>query len=263
VLAHSDPFRAARLVGRVRNKADLLGAHIVLLMDIAAERPLWIPTFNYDFPRTRVFDVRFDEAQLGPLPEQFRNTTAAWRSPVPIFSIAGTGARPEIEWGDNTDPFGESSMFARLVESDGVILYYGSTFRYSTIVHYAERVSGGPAYRYDKLFPGRVVNTDGTSARGSLCYHVRPLGTGLDYNWAGLLQRALAAGVCRHVEGHDELVAASARDLCSLWVAAMKADPLALLDASSRAWVAPALDDLGRRFLLGDFGAPEPLWSPE
>jgi aminoglycoside N3'-acetyltransferase len=73
-------------------------------------------------------------------------------TPIPIFSVSGTGDLPDVEWGNDTDPFGSKSIFAKLSELDGVILYYGDTFHYNTIVHYAERVSGGPAYRYDKVF---------------------------------------------------------------------------------------------------------------
>ncbi len=259
MFVHSDPFRTARLVERSRNRASYLTSHVTMMRDIGDGRDLWLPAFNYDFPRTRVFDVLADEAQLGPLPEHFRVTASEWRSPVPIFSAAGIGSDPQIEWGDNTDPFGDSSLFAKLVAMDGVILCYGETFAYNTILHYAERTAGGPAYRYDKVFPGRVVMRDGTSVRGTLCYHVRPFGTGLDYDWPRLLEEALGAGVCRRVDGCAELLAASAGGLCELWVNALSADPLALLDSRSRAWVEPALEDLGRRFLIGDFESPEPL----
>lgn len=260
VFVHSDAFRTARLVQRGRNRAEFLTAHITLLRDISVGRDLWIPTFNYDFPKTRVFDVSTDPAELGPIPEHFRTTAADWRTPVPIFSVAGIGTTPAVGWGDNTDPFDDNSIFGKLVESDGAVLYYGDTFSCNTIIHYAERTSGGPAYRYDKAFPGRVVMPDGTSERGSLCYHVRPLGTGLDYDWPGLLESALAAGVCRRVDGHGDLLVASARGLCELWLMQLKVDPLALLDAKTRVWVEPALEDLGRRFMLGDFESPEPLY---
>lgn len=262
VFVHSDPFRTARLIDRSRDRAAFLTAHTTLLRDFAGERDLWIPTFNYDFPRSRVFDVGLDAAQIGPIPEHFRKTAAVWRTPIPIFSVAGVGADPGITWGDDTDPFGKESIFAKLIESDGVILYYGDTFAYNTIIHHVERGPGSPVYRYDKLFPGRVVTHEGSSVRGSLCYHVRPLGTMLDYDWPGMLERALSAGVCRRVEGHAEILAASARGLCDLWKGELKSDPLALLDAASRKWVEPALEDLGRRFMLGDFESPEPLWSP-
>ncbi|MDQ3242296.1 MAG: AAC(3) family N-acetyltransferase [Gemmatimonadota bacterium] len=258
VFTHSDPFRAARLVAPSRDRVAYLDAHLTLLRDSTADRGLWIPTFNYEFPKTRSFDVARSPSELGPLPERFRTHAAAWRTPVPIFSIAGIGAQPRVAWAEETDPFGNESIFAQLVANDGVVLYYGETFHYSTLVHYAERMRGGPPYRYDMIFPGTVVTADGTVVAGSLIYHVRPLGTGLEYDWAGMLASALESGVCRRLDEHPGVLAASARGICDLWGEWMRRDPLALLDSRTRTWVEPALEDLGRGFLIGDFESPEP-----
>jgi aminoglycoside 3-N-acetyltransferase len=257
VFVHSDPFRAARLVKAVRDRNVYLDSHIALLRNAAGDRALWIPTFNYDFPRTGVFDVRQSESQLGPLPERFRIAAAGWRTPIPIFSIAGIGRASQPRWGFMTDPFGADSIFADLVRSDGVVLYYGETFHYNTLVHYAERASGGPVYRYDKIFPGRVIMADGTSHDGSLNYHVRPMGTGLEYDWPRLLDEAVAAGVCRRLEGAPEILAASASQLNELWISDMKRDPFALLDSTTRQWAEPRVNALGRRFEVSDFETPE------
>jgi aminoglycoside N3'-acetyltransferase len=253
VFVHSDPLRAASLVPATRDKKAFLDSHVALLREISADRSLVSPAFNYDFPRTRLFDVNSDPAQLGPIPEHFRSTAAEWRTHVPIFSVAGIGPVPQIPWGDRTDPFGPESIFAWLIANDGVILYYGGTFHYNTIVHYAERQAGGPPYRYDKIFEGDVRAPSGDVEHGSLNYHVRPLNTGLDYEWPVLLQQALDAGVCRRLDRYPQILAASARHLCDSWVKAMQRDPLALLDAATRKWVEPKLDDLGRRFEIGDF----------
>ena len=262
VLVHSDPFRAARMVKPVRDRTAFLDAHIAVLRGAAAGRSLWLPAFNYDFPRTFVFDVRASESQLGPIPERFRVSAAEWRTPIPIFSIAGIGQDPQPRWAAGTDPFGEDSIFAELVRRDGVVLYYGDTFHYNTLVHYSERVSGGPVYRYDKLFPGRVIMGDGSVVEGSLDYHVRPLGTGLDYDWSRLLDEAIDAGVCRRLESTPEILAASAKALNELWVTSIRKDSLSLLDDKTRKWVEPAIDELGRRFVISDFESPEPAWRP-
>lgn len=256
VFVHSDPFRAARLVPQTRNREGLLDSHLALLAAATGGRALWMPAFNYDFSRTRSFDVGRDASQLGPLPERFRTTVAEWRTEIPIFSAAGAGDQPSIVWAEGTDPFGRDSLFGRLAESDGVILYYGDTFHYNTVVHYAERVTGGPPYRYDKLLPGTVTRADGTRASGSLNYHVRPLGKGLDYAWPSLLQRALNAGACVRLARHPEVMASSARTLTRFFVDEMTADPLALLDDETRRWVEPRLDELGRRFVISDFEEP-------
>ncbi|MDP9176300.1 MAG: AAC(3) family N-acetyltransferase [Gemmatimonadota bacterium] len=252
VFVHSDAFRVAQLVSRTRDRESYLDAHLALLVDAAAGRPLWTPAFNYDFPRTAVFDIRETPAQLGPLPERFRLFRSAWRTAVPIFSVAGTGPEPLIAWGPDTDPFGGDSIFARLVAEDGVILYYGDTFHYNTIVHYAER-SFGPAYRYDKVFPGRVTRADGTASDGTLVYHVRPLDKRVEYDWPGILSRALAAGACVRSAEHPQIFAAGAGTLVRFLVEEMKDEPLGLLDDETRAWVGPALEKLGRRFVIEDF----------
>jgi aminoglycoside N3'-acetyltransferase len=208
-----------------------------------------------------VFDVTNDPAQLGPIPEHFRVRCSKWRTDIPIFSLSGIGSAPSAEFGDHTDPFGDDSAFAELVRGGGVILYYGNTFHFNTIVHHAERVAGGPPYRYDKIFPGIVRRADGSERNGSLKYHVRPLGSGLDYDWTAILDRAVAAGATRRLADSPEILAASGRVLVDFLVEEMRADPLALLDAKSRKWVAPALDELGRRFTISDFESPEPILS--
>ncbi len=253
VFVHSDPFRAARMVKPVRDRTAFLDAHIDVICHAGCERSLWVPAFNYDFPRTGLFDVRASESQLGPIPERFRTAAAAWRTAIPIFSIAGIGYNPQPRWGIATNPFGPESIFAELVNQDGVVLYYGDTFHYNTLVHYSERVSGGPLYRYDKLFPGRVVMADGSTAEGSLDYHVRPLNTGLDYDWPRLKTEAIDAGVLRHLDDYPEILAASAKGLNDLWVSNLASDPFSLLDEKTRAWAEPQLTKLGRRFLISDF----------
>ena len=257
VFVHSDPFRAARLVKPVRDRDGYLDSHIALLREAAGTRSLWLPAFNYEFGKSRVFDVQRSESQLGPLPERFRVSHAQWRTPIPIFSVAGIGGQPRQIWGNDTDPFGSDSMFAQLAGENGVILYYGDTFHYNTLVHHAERVVGGPVYRYDKIFPGLVMMSDGGEIAGSLNYHVRPLGTGLEYDWPRLLDEAVAAGVCRRLEANPEILAASALQLCDLWVRDMKRDPYALLDEKTRKWVEPAIEELGRRFIVSDFEEPQ------
>jgi aminoglycoside N3'-acetyltransferase len=258
VFVHADPFGAARLIEPTRNRRELLSRHLALIQSAAGEHAVWMPAFNYDYPKTAVFRVADDPCQLGPVPEQFRTEAAEWRTPIPIFSVAGREDEPQISWGNLTDPFGSDSIFAELVSRNGVILYYGRTFHYNTIVHYSERQAGGPPYRYDKIFPGTVVLSNGVNVEGSLKYHVRPLGRGLDYDWPGLLARAMSERVCVPLDAYPEILAASATSLNEFFIELIRRDPLGLLDSPTRSWVEPALSDLGRRFELSDFESPEP-----
>ncbi|MFL6618958.1 MAG: AAC(3) family N-acetyltransferase [Povalibacter sp.] len=236
---------------------QFLDAHIDMICHAGCERSLWMPAFNYDFPRTQLFDVKASESQLGPIPERFRTAASTWRTAIPIFSVSGIGYDPQPRWDFGTDPFGPQSIFAELVNQDGVVLYYGDTFHYNTLVHYSERASGGPLYRYDKLFLGRVVMPDGSIVEGSLDYHVRPMNMGLDYDWPRLRNDAECAGVLRHLDGYPEILAASARGLNALWMSNLDKDPFSLLDQPTRSWAEPQVNKLGRRFLISDFETTE------
>ena len=86
---------------------------------------------------------------------------------------------------------------------------------------------------------------------------MHPYGTGLDYDWPRLEEEAIERGVLRRLEGHPEILVASARGLSDLWVGEMRQDPFALLDEKTRRWVEPAIEELGRRFVITDFEAPE------
>ena len=69
------------------------------------------------------------------------------------------------------------------------------------------------------------------------------------------------AGVCVRLDGHPEILAASARALTLHWVRAMRDDPFSLLDEKTQKWVRLAHEETGRRFMIGDFESPEPPQS--
>jgi aminoglycoside 3-N-acetyltransferase len=255
VFIHSDALATRHLVPRSTDRVALLEAHLVRIEAIVAGRDLWFPTFNYGYPGSGVFDVCNDRSELGPISEHFRTARANWRTRTPMFSASGTGARPPAA--DNVppliNPFGPESIFASLCESDGSILWYGAPFSAATIIHYAEARSGGPSYRYDKDFPGEVVERDHRWAT-TLRSHVRPMEMPFGYAWSRLFANASRQGVVSTVDGaHGVCLWSRARDLVRTWLELMADDPLALLEADTRAWVAPKLERLGRRFELRDF----------
>lgn len=254
MLVHCDAFRAAGFVPRSRSRGELLSSHLDALERLAHGRDLWIPTFNYDFLRTGTFDSSSDPSQVGPITEAFRVSRAAWRTPTPVFNFAGTGGPPptELEQGSVVDPFDSSSLFALAGSLDGSVAWYGATLSSTTLLHHAERLAGGPIYRYDKPFRG-VIRHEGCSTQLTLLYHVRPTGHHLDYDWPRLDRETIDAGVVRRIGNREHARWAPAQLLIDFWVARLREDPLALLDQESRAWVDPRLQQLGRPFLLGDF----------
>ena len=254
VLVISNLMRAGTPYPRSVDRKEILNAHMEFLQQAIEDRDLWMHSFNYDFPHSRTFDVANEPSQVGPLTEHFRKNVAQWRSTTPIFPFAGTGEAPTEDIGPEIDPFGESSPFARFARQDGVVFFYGANVNTATIMHYAERVEGGPAYRYDKLFPGHVTLAGGSVRDVTLRYHVRPWESGLDYDHDRNQSDLMDAGVLRSWQsGPVRYLAASAKDLVSFWVGRLADDPVCLLDDQSRLWVEPMLERLGRRFELEDF----------
>jgi aminoglycoside 3-N-acetyltransferase len=256
VWVHSDLLVAGRFIERIRDREALLQRHLGFLKGAADGRDLWLPCFNYDYPKTRQFDARTAVCQLGPLGEYFRTHEARWRTADPIFSVAGLGSQPEYHSASTeVDPFDRSSAFAELCDRDGTVLFYGAPFSSVTIIHYAERKGGGPVYRYDKMFPGSVTEMAGNTRSINYCYHVRPWGKHLGYDWDRIVQDATSAGILQSLDREQRCVArmARARDLIEYWVEQVRQDPLYLLDTASRQWVQPQFETLGRRFLISDF----------
>lgn len=259
VLAHTDVFRTLGAVEKSSNAAELLGRHVALLERVADGRQLVFPTFNYDFTKTGRYSVDDDASQVGALSDFARRDWSSWRTRTPVFNFCGRGESLDPVVADATesmDPFGPNSVFGRIADADGTVILYGVGFDRFTAVHYAEVCAGRPVYRYDKTFPGEILDRRYPPRAVSLLYHVRPLGRGLEYDWARLEQDALSRGHAVRVAapGATAIVVRLA-DLVRYWTSRLDEDPLFLLDGPTRAWVEPKFRELGRRFHLEDFEA--------
>ena len=252
-LVHSDIFYGFKFDGKL-GRQQLLEAHWWAIKKMVGGRPVWMPAFNYDFPKTKQFDVLHSKSQVGVLPEFFRTKIANWRSDVPIFSFCGNDERPFVNYLQIIDPFDETSFFDKLVNNNGVIIYYGPNLNCSTILHYCERISKNLVYRYDKFFLGEIINENGFAENVTLKYHVRPRNKVLEYDWEmfefdltkqGLLQSFDDDGF--HIKFIKVL------PLVNYWITKIKEDSLSLLSKESRHWVSSKLNELGRAFQLSDF----------
>ncbi len=291
MLAHADVFRARAAITNTSDPNLMLERHMGSLLTIAGERALFLPVFNYDYPRSRVYDVAEAPSQVGVLTEHARQNMPGVRCGPPIFNfftnatsaVAASLAVAEAMSGAAQaafdmavarvsglpcnqasasataaplvlDPFGSDTVFGLIHRADGVVMMYGAPFNSFTAIHYIERLSGGPLYRYDKLFPGKVLHGNGVLQPVVLDYHCRPMGKSLEYDWARLRAEVEEAGILKSVKvPGSEVLLINLAQICSFWLEKLKADPLYLLDAQSRAWVEPELARLGRRFVVSDF----------
>ena len=131
---------------------------------------------------------------------------------------------------------------------------YGADFSRFTAIHFVERLSGGPLYRYDKLFTGVVKDSHGDTKGVTLVYHCRPKGEYLEYDWQSLETDAIALGLIRPLvmQGNATLLV-DLKGLCDHWLQKLAQDPCYLLDKQTKLWVRPRLEELGRRFKVSDY----------
>jgi len=254
VLVHSDMFRVRSAVRHCSSIEHMLSTHIDLLTHLVTEDRLVFPTFNYDYLRRGVYDIGQDCSQIGPLSEYARTSWSDWRSMIPVFNFCGKGScKNESFHNCIVDPFGDESFFSDLYNEAGSLLFYGSTMASATAVHYIERKSGGPVYRYDKWFSGLIVNND-SSQHATLKYHCRPQGCSLEYDFQKIELHLTLEGLIKAIELPGFTVKlVNYKAMVDFLVDKMNEDALFLLDKNSYQWVSEKLSLLGRRFEVNDF----------
>lgn len=235
------------------DRQQFLANHYSVIRQMTGEARLWFPAFNYKFPGTRVFDQQGDRSEVGHLSEYIRTDVTTWRTPVPVFSVVGTGDQPELPATPAIDAFGTGSIFHPLVEQDGFVFNYGCDLGSLTLIHYTESIAKSP-YRYEKNFTGRMIDLAGEESDTTVRFHVRPQDREMTYDWPMLQADLKQQGMLEAFGGDGrEFQIISAGALHEYWLDKLTDNPLFFLTDKTRNWVEPMLAKLGRPFTLADF----------
>ena len=176
LLVHSDVKRtvvAARRAGVALTPDDILDSFILALGNAGT---VILPLFNFDFPASKLFDIRNTPSQMGVLTEIARQRTGAVRTGHPIYSFAVIGQEKELFRGvDNESGYGDDSPFALLHKLGGKIASLDLEDQDSmTFYHYVEECLGVD-YRYFKTFSGEYIDEQGNAGTRSYKLFVRDL----------------------------------------------------------------------------------------
>lgn len=257
LIVHSDVMYAMKAVKLVSNVNQLLTAHIDALEYCASSRTLVFPTFNYQFPKTKLYSIKNTPSEVGQLSEFARKNWAQWRTDVPMYNFCGVGEELCLSHKDIINPFGEHSVFAEVTNNDGVVLMYGTSVARSTIIHYIEQMLNngeGPLYRYDKEFYGIIQQVNGSEREVTLVNHVRPLIKHLAYDWDKIEQDLLKGGVLIPIkDGASFAFVYSAQKIFDYISHRVESDPFYLIDDESKLWAIPMIEKLARRLHFSDF----------
>lgn len=112
------------------------------------------PTFTYSFCQGRPFDRLTSRGESGLFGNYLLSRPDAIRSDHPIFSFAAIGPQAEeLLTGLSPSAFGPGSLFERLHQKEGMLLFAGASFQSCTYVHYVEQ-KVGVSYRSSLWFSG-------------------------------------------------------------------------------------------------------------
>jgi len=111
-----------------------------------------VPTFTYSFCKTGIYNKNNTKSDVGIFPEFYRNKKQKMRSNHPIFSFVCSGKYSKFFRNNNSNSAtGAGSIFHKLFNMDGKILFFGVGIHSCTFLHFIEQSKKVP-YRYSKYF---------------------------------------------------------------------------------------------------------------
>jgi len=169
-----------------------------------------MPTFSYSFDRNEAFDVDKTRSTVGALTDFFRKQEGVVRTSHPNHSIAAYGKRREYFAAESKDTFGRDSIFGKLYDDNGKIIFFGAPFQSCTFIHYIEQMHKVP-YRHMKKFRGKVI-INGNEHDEEISFYAK-------YNvffssFSRLEKHLLENGIMKNVQvGAGNIMAVKCRDL--------------------------------------------------
>lgn len=176
LLVHSSIKRTlinARREGVALSPDDILDSFVECL---GSSGTLILPLFNFDFPRSKEFDIRSTPSQMGALTEIARKRKGTVRTGHPIYSFAVLGKEAELFNGlVNESGYGKDSPFGLIHQFNGKIASLDLEDQHSmTFYHYIEECLNVD-YRYFKTFTGEYIDQSGTASKRDFKLYVRDL----------------------------------------------------------------------------------------
>ena len=176
LLVHSSIKRTlenARMQGVELSPDDILDS---FLFALGADGTLLIPLFNFDFPKSKTFDIRNTPSQMGALTEAARSRRGVVRTGHPIYSFAVLGGKKNLfSRLDNVSGYACDSPFGILHKLNGKIASLDLEDQNSmTFYHYVEE-SLDVGYRFFKDFTGGYIDNRGVSSERTYKLFVRDI----------------------------------------------------------------------------------------
>lgn len=248
LLIHSDAARALNYINYNTDPEENLRKHSDFIDSLCEN--IFLPYFNYEFPKTRFYDQLSSKSDVGVIPNEFSRRKNNLKSFDPMFSLIGNNIEKKFtDYRGVVESFKKDGIFSIFDNEDSGILFYGAKFSSAVIIHYVESLMNIP-YRYYKEVNGETLFK---GEKKSLIFrsHFRPMNSYLDYDWKKIEEDLLNNQILHYVSKYCLLINAS--KLINFWSEMIMIDEFYLLDLPSKQWVIPQINELGRCFNVEDF----------
>ena len=147
---------------------------------LGVEGTLIMPTFNFDFNKGMLWDVRKTRSKMGALTEVVRVDPRAKRVFHPFYSFAILGKHAEMVSALRyKSAYERNSVFGKLRDLNGKIMVIGLSYNNSmTFFHHIEQMEGVD-YRFLKQFTGEVTDENGNTYTDTFEMLVRDIDKGV------------------------------------------------------------------------------------
>lgn len=230
IFVHSDIGVFGKLANF--NIESFLGSIIACFKETVGNNgTLVFPTFSYSFCKNEIYDPVQTKSTVGILTEFFRKQLGVIRTKHPIFSVAIAGAHRELaEVGK--DSFNDDSIFGKVRQLKGKIVFFGADFHSCTYLHHIEQLHG-VSYRYFKTFTGRI-RENGQLYDDYATFFVRYLDRVVKLDTRRLEQLLLDEGIMKSVSlGEGKILFVDAQELFDVGNELLEKDPYFFLSEDS------------------------------
>jgi aminoglycoside N3'-acetyltransferase len=153
-----------------------------------------VPTYNYDFTKSKIYDYYRSKSEVGFFSEYFRKTFKDYRTNIPIFSDCSNIKLKNKN--DSLNPFGKNSTFDNLTKNSGKILMYGANFAPSYIMYVENCITNGPRYRFIKEFEGSFIKKK-IKKKIKIKFFCRPLNIYFKYDLTKIKKDLFKEGILK------------------------------------------------------------------
>jgi aminoglycoside 3-N-acetyltransferase len=135
-----------------------------------------VPAYSYTYTKNEIYDLVNTPSDLNEISEYLRANNKDKRTADANFSylLFGDGFSNRHFSVSDYSSFGEGSLIDEVYNKDGYLGAIGGALEYLTEIHYLERKLN-VSYRFDKIFKGASISTNGKVVNNQVTYFCRDL----------------------------------------------------------------------------------------